>query len=465
MAKDSVLIKNMRSRRLHVQHLEPRTVLSASYFVSPTGSDSNAGTAASPWLTLQHAVDSVKPGDHIEVGSGTYQGCRIGNSGTAAAPCVLEAAPGAHVVINAPGAKNYHGSDIEIENFSGKVSYWTLNGLEVENAPLNAGIDVRNTDHITIENSYSHNNQKWGLFLAFSDYPVITHNHFSYSKTQHGIYDSNSGDYATVTYNECDHNADAGIQFNGDVSNGGKGYMTGNVIAGNIVHDNGAGGGSALNFDGLENSKVVNNLLYNNHAGGIVLYAADASIGSQNNVVANNTIVMPTGSRWAINISNDSTGNQLNNNLIVQQNTLAGAIEIDGSSLPGFESDHNLFAGTARFSADGGNTWLSLAQWQQQTGADRNSLTAATDQLFANLAANDYHLQAASPAVDHGGALNAPSDDLDGLSRPYGAGYDIGCYEYHGTTTASSTGSSSAGGSNHGHHLLTKTATHRSRGR
>lgn len=428
--------RGITSRRLRLQRLEPRTVLSASYFVSPTGSDSNSGSANSPWLSLQHAVDSIGAGDHIEVESGTYQGCRIGNSGTAAAPCVLEAAPGAHAVIDAPGPNNAHGSDLEIENFSGAVSYWTLNGLEIENSPLAAGIDVRNTSHITIENCYSHNNEKWGLFLAFSDYPLITHNHFSYNATQHGIYDSNSGDYATVTDNECDHNAGAGIQFNGDASSGGKGYMTGNLIADNVLHDNGSAGGSALNFDGLDNSTIENNLLYNNLAGGVVLYAYDSAIGSQNNVVANNTIVMPAGSRWAINISNDSTGNQLDNNLVLQQDLTSGSIEIDAQSLPGFQSDHNLFAGKVLFSTNLGGVLLTQAQWQQQTGADANSFTAATDQLFTDLANSDYHLAALSPAIDRGGSLNAPSDDLDGSSRPYGAGYDIGSYEYHGSPAA-----------------------------
>src|SRR5258707_2019339 len=33
------------------------------YYVSPTGSDSNAGTSASPFLTIQHAANVVNPGD------------------------------------------------------------------------------------------------------------------------------------------------------------------------------------------------------------------------------------------------------------------------------------------------------------------------------------------------------------------------------------------------------------------
>jgi parallel beta-helix repeat protein len=416
---------------LCLEELESRWLPSA-YYVAPTGSDTNAGTSAAPWATLQHAVDSVLPGDKIEILSGTYQGCRIGSSGTAAAPCTLEAAPGAHVVINAPGQGNYHGSDIEVENFSQTVGYWVLNGLEVTNAPVHAGIDLRHTTHVTVENCYVHNNYAWGIFLAFSDYPTITHNHCSYSTTQHGIYDSNSGDYATVTFNECDHNYGCGIELNGDVSQGGKGYMVGNLIAANTVHDNGAGGGAALNFDGLVRSTIENNLLYNNHAGGIVLYKADAAVGSHDNIVVNNTIVMPAGSRWAVNINNGSTNNVLDNNIIEQQDSYHGCIEIDSSSLPGFHSDYNVFNGNAYFSVNQGKTRLSLAQWHAKTGQDAHSLTATLAALFANGAANDYHLKSGSPAIDAGTATDAPATDLDGLSRPYGAGYDIGCYELHG---------------------------------
>jgi len=49
---------------------------------------------------------------------------------------------------------------------------------------------------------------------------------------------------------------------------------------------------------------------------------------------------------------------------------------------------------------------------------------------------SDYHLSPSSPVIDEGIAsdatfdLTAPSDDLDGTSRPQGLGYDLGAYEY-----------------------------------
>jgi hypothetical protein len=57
------------------------------------------------------------------------------------------------------------------------------------------------------------------------------------------------------------------------------------------------------------------------------------------------------------------------------------------------------------------------------------------DPLFVNAAGANFHLQASSPAVDRGSAVDAPADDYDGLDRPQDgnqdgtAEYDIGAHE------------------------------------
>jgi nitrous oxidase accessory protein NosD len=43
-----------------------------TYYVGPTGKDTNIGSKASPWLTIQHAVDTVPSGAVINVAAGTY---------------------------------------------------------------------------------------------------------------------------------------------------------------------------------------------------------------------------------------------------------------------------------------------------------------------------------------------------------------------------------------------------------
>ena len=44
-------------------------------------------------------------------------------------------------------------------------------------------------------------------------------------------------------------------------------------------------------------------------------------------------------------------------------------------------------------------------------------------------AADDYHLQSDSPCIDAGTSNDAPSIDLDGVTRPQGDGVDMGAYE------------------------------------
>ncbi len=52
------------------------------------------------------------------------------------------------------------------------------------------------------------------------------------------------------------------------------------------------------------------------------------------------------------------------------------------------------------------------------------------DPLFRAPIRRDYRLTANSPSVDAGTPIGAPPDDLDGVPRPQGAGYDQGAYEY-----------------------------------
>jgi hypothetical protein len=43
-----------------------------TYYVSTSGNDSNAGTLAAPWRTIQKAANTVQPGDTVQVRAGTY---------------------------------------------------------------------------------------------------------------------------------------------------------------------------------------------------------------------------------------------------------------------------------------------------------------------------------------------------------------------------------------------------------
>jgi hypothetical protein len=228
--------------------------------------------------------------------------------------------------------------------------------------------------------------------------------------------------------------------MNGDLSQGGTGLITGALVEDNIIHDNGVGGASGINCDGVQSSIIRDNLLYNNHDSGISLYDIDGAAGSINNVVVNNTIVMPSGSRWALNIKNVGTGNTAFNNILFNAGG-DGAINIASDSLPGFTSNFNIV--TNLFSPDDGTTFESLAQWQSQTGQDKNSIISTPSAVFVNQAANNYQELSTSPSVDAGvsslAGHNAPTVDIVGVARPQGSGWDIGTYELVVSTTHAAT--------------------------
>jgi len=407
------------------------SAFAGTFYVAPTGHDSDPGSSTKPWKTLQHAVDMISLGDTILVETGTYAGCRIGLSGSQTLPKKLQAAPGASVLVNKVGPQNKHNSIVEIENFGGTVTDWVVSGLEVANSP-NYGIDVRVTDRITIDSNHVHNSSQTGIFTAFSNHILIQNNE-SNNNGEHGIYQSNTSTYPTIRANKSHHNRDAGIHMNGDATEKpGNGLVLYPLVEDNIIYENGLGGGSAINCDGVDHGMFRNNLLYHNHASGISLYAIDGAHGSSYNTIYNNTIVMAPNSRFVINIPHDDhaapVGNVIENNILYTPDSNHGSILIAGAHPSGFQSDHNVVVN--RFSDNNGDSTISLAKWQA-LGYDLHSIIATPAQLFVDPATFNFQLSSGSPAVDAGAPLpnDVPADILN-VTRPQGQGWDIGAYEF-----------------------------------
>lgn len=406
----------------------------AEYVVAPGGSDAGAGSSSAPWATLQKAADVVGPGDRVVVKAGNYKGFYLDTSGTAGSPIEFFAEPG--VLINTPtsGAGNRDGINLEL------ASHIILDGFSIAGMPRSGVRSVGNASNpaefVTIRNVHAYDNGTWGIFTGFVDDVLIENNETSGSKSQHGIYVSNSGDRPVIRNNLIWGNRGAGIHMNGDASLGGDGLITGAVVTGNEIYGNAAtngstfGGGSAINMDGVQDSLVANNLLYDNHASGISLFQGDGAEGSTGNLVINNTIHQAVVSRWALNIQNASTDNTVLNNIIVSEQPTRGAINISANSLPNFVSDYN--AVISRFTTND-STVQTLAQWQASTGQDAHSFVATPAQLFEDWTTGDYRLRSGSPAIDTGTATNAPTIDIAGTPRPAGAGFDIGAYEVPST--------------------------------
>jgi pectin methylesterase-like acyl-CoA thioesterase len=52
--------------------LFPIAVNAGSFYVSPTGDDSNSGTSSNPFKSIQYAIDIASNGDYIKLKSGIY---------------------------------------------------------------------------------------------------------------------------------------------------------------------------------------------------------------------------------------------------------------------------------------------------------------------------------------------------------------------------------------------------------
>jgi hypothetical protein len=416
----------------------------ATYYVAPppVGNDAHPGTLAQPWATLQRAAGALNPGDIVYVRAGSYAGGHFTRSGTPAEPIVLAAYPGETPVINANNPVTSDGINLE------GASYMVVEGFTVTGTGR-AGIRAVLCQHVTLRNNRADQNARWGILTGFCDDLLIEGNETSRSAIEHGIYVSNSGDRPVIRGNLVWGNHANGIHMNGDGNLGGDGIISQALVENNIIFGNGAGGGSGINCDGVQDSLIRNNLIFASHAGGIALYRIDGGGPSSGNRVLNNTVLTSASGRWALNLRDGAVNTTVRNNILWSDHGFRGSLSISADSLPGLSSNHN--AVMDRFSTDGGSTRITLAQWRSATGQDHQSLLATPTALFVDAPGDDYRLSPGSPAVDAGEHRIDVPRDLEGRGgggggaaatlgaaggaprgappRPQGAAHDIGAYE------------------------------------
>ncbi len=164
------------------------------YYVSPSGSDSAAGTQAAPWKSIAHAQSVAAAGDTVYFRAGTYSytaatsscasqtatvdAITLNKSGTAGSPINYWNYPGEKVQFNFAGMTQ----NCRIKGFDVTGSYLYLRGLEVtgvrQNNSLNHeswGIWISGSGN-TFEKINTHNNMGPGLGLVgpSSTYGVLT---------------------------------------------------------------------------------------------------------------------------------------------------------------------------------------------------------------------------------------------------------------------------------------------------
>ena len=411
-------------------------------FLSTTGDDSAPYGDGAVFRTLRRATDSLAAGDTLIVRNGTYQGGLIVQlEGTAEAPIFIQGESLDAVISGSINKLDALRLDLS--------SYVTVDRLTARDADR-GGIGVINCHHITITNGRFANNGKWGIFTGFADDIHFEGNECYGSRDEHGIYHSNSGDRFVIRGNIVHHNRACGIHMNGDPEMGGDGVLSYGIVEGNIIYENGQGGGAGINMTHVQDVIVRNNLIYNNYAGGFTYYQDTGTFeqGSKRALIMGNTVYFQRyQGRSCVNISDTSEKVLVAGNIFVSG--VASILEVHSNYLSSILSDHNIFWGIDEEKMILiKNTVTSLSSWRSATGNDLH--TIAADPGFVRLDSADFRPDSISPAIDIGMPLDSvranlerlggfkwalaqldslPDEDLTGKWRPVGEAPDAGAYE------------------------------------
>ena len=380
------------------------------------------------YMAIQAAADAAQPGDTVLVYDGNYAGFVVSSSGTAAAPIHFRAA-GSKAVINVDGPT---GDSIVLQN----VSNISVEGFYMESpgkrcVEAMGATPVAPMQGLLIRNNTCHASGVEGFFLSNVSGGVIELNNIinagrGNNPGGHGISLSNAGsDDTTLRDNIISGSSGDGMNVSGEAAGGGDGLIQGLLLEDNTIS------GSRLNgvgLDGVQDAVVQNNLVYANGLSAVRGYQSAGAQGPRNLTVANNTLLVSASGEFAIKLTEDLGGHTLFNNILLSDSAGGGSVAVSNRSRV---SGAN--GGVDRFSLDGGVTLINLAQWQA-SGYDGGSFITTAADLFVNGAGNDYHLKAASAAIDRGrgslAAARAPDVDLEGKNRPQGSGYDEGAFEF-----------------------------------
>jgi parallel beta-helix repeat protein len=423
-----------------------QVVAADTYYVAPAGNDGWPGTLNQPWRTIQRAADTLAPGDTVYVKAGIYSE-RVTPSISGSAGNVITYAAYQNDLVTIDGSAvalpSWGGGLFEISG----LSYITVSGLRVVNVgpgDNDVGILVDSSDHVVISNCSTYNTASSGIAAWDSSDIVIADNEVELACNdgeQECITVANT-DVFEIRNNHVHHGGPGSIGGEGiDAKDGSRnGKVFGNhvhhinrlgiyvdswdkhtyaiEVYGNVAHHC-AGDGFALAAENgglLEDVVVFNNIAYANDHVGLTVGGwgePGASHPMSDITVVNNTFHDNGRAGWGGGILIDNpevTGLVIRNNICSENSDFQIANE---AFAPNPTVDHNLIDGT-----------------QAYTGAVNGADHQTGDPRFADAANADYHLLDGSPAIDNGSSTGAPVVDFDGSPRPFGAGHDIGAFEY-----------------------------------
>ena len=226
---------------------------------APTGSDTNPGTLAQPYLTAQKLADSLSAGQTGCLRAGTYvQNVTVGRGGAAGSPLTVRNYPGENATLRGRLWVRDEANFVTITGLS-------LDGRNASNLPSPTvnGDDVtfsRNdlTNYNTgicmvLGASAADNDPIWGRALRTQVVKNKIHNCGALPATNHhhGVY-VEAADDVNVSDNWIYDNADRGVQFYPDAQRA--------VVSRNVIDGNGEG----VSFGGSDTVASSGNQVKNN---------------------------------------------------------------------------------------------------------------------------------------------------------------------------------------------------------
>ncbi|WP_339323305.1 right-handed parallel beta-helix repeat-containing protein [Paenibacillus sp. FSL W8-0194] len=302
----------------------------AEYYVSPNGNDSNAGTLASPWKTLQHAADVATPGSKVYVRGGVYnQKLKITRSGSAEQGTITFSNYDNEVPIIDGTGLSVSGTEGIVDLTDAK--YITINGFEIrnytttQNGVMPVGIYVHGTgSNITLSNNKVHDikntaapkgsdlegrdahgiavygtkapdsinnitiddNELYNLVLGSSESLVVNGNVDTFHITNNVIHDNDNIGIDVIGFEGKSPNAAYDQARNGLI----KGNRIYNVTsANNPSYEKGSTEAGGIYVDGGKDSIIEQNYSYNNDIG-IEIASEHAGKSTSNITVRSNMI-------------------------------------------------------------------------------------------------------------------------------------------------------------------------------